>query len=174
MSDELLNSEENDTVTLTLDDDTEIVCDVITIFTCGESQYIALLPQDSGAAAVVGHSDDGGEILGVFFQPPQHGGQPRPAADGDNPGSPLPLRKGGVCVTQCRSSFPSCRASRPPHIPVALGHRPALGPDFLRQGVGNGHRAVVAAGAAHRDDQGGLARLLISGQQPAHQVPQAL
>ena len=48
MSDELLNSEENDTVTLTLDDDTEIVCDVITIFTCGESQYIALLPQDSG------------------------------------------------------------------------------------------------------------------------------
>ncbi|MDE7327117.1 MAG: DUF1292 domain-containing protein [Lachnospiraceae bacterium] len=47
MSDELLNNEENDTVTLTLDDDTEIVCDVITIFSCDEKQYIALLPQDS-------------------------------------------------------------------------------------------------------------------------------
>lgn len=48
MSDELLNNEENDTVTLTLDDDTEIVCDVITIFPCGGKEYIALLPQDAG------------------------------------------------------------------------------------------------------------------------------
>lgn len=48
MSDELLNNEENDTVTLTLDDDTEIVCDVITIFPCGDKEYIALLPQDAG------------------------------------------------------------------------------------------------------------------------------
>lgn len=48
MSDELRNNEENDTVTLTLDDDTEIVCDVITIFPCGDKQYIALLPQDAG------------------------------------------------------------------------------------------------------------------------------
>lgn len=64
MSDELLNSEENDTVTLTLDDDTEIVCDVITIFTCGESQYIALLPQDSGEDGEVylyGFSEANGE-----------------------------------------------------------------------------------------------------------------
>ena len=64
MSDELLNSEENDTVTLTLDDDTEIVCDVITIFTCGESQYIALLPQDSGEDGEVylyGFSETNGE-----------------------------------------------------------------------------------------------------------------
>lgn len=48
MSDELFNNEENDTVTLTLDDDTEIVCDVITIFPCGDKKYIALLPQDAG------------------------------------------------------------------------------------------------------------------------------
>ncbi len=48
MSDELLNNEENDTVTLTLDDDTEIVCDVITIFPCGDKDYIALLPRDYG------------------------------------------------------------------------------------------------------------------------------
>lgn len=41
-------SDENDTVTLTLDDNTEIVCDVVAIFPCGERNYIALLPQDSG------------------------------------------------------------------------------------------------------------------------------
>ena len=40
-------NDENDTVTLTLDDDTELVCDVITIFPCGEKNYIALLPQNS-------------------------------------------------------------------------------------------------------------------------------
>lgn len=41
-------SDEIDTVTLTLDDNTEIVCDVVAIFPCGERNYIALLPQDSG------------------------------------------------------------------------------------------------------------------------------
>lgn len=32
------------TVTLTLDDDTEVECVVLTIFTAGEKDYIALLP----------------------------------------------------------------------------------------------------------------------------------
>lgn len=65
MNDELLGNEENDTVTLTLDDDTEIVCDVITIFPCGNKKYIALLPQDS---------DDDGEVYLYEFQ--ENGDEP--------------------------------------------------------------------------------------------------
>lgn len=34
------------TVTLTLDNDEELECSVLTIFEAGESQYIALLPMD--------------------------------------------------------------------------------------------------------------------------------
>ena len=39
-----LNEEEEMTVTLTLDDDTEVECVVLTIFNAGEREYIALLP----------------------------------------------------------------------------------------------------------------------------------
>ena len=40
-----LNEEELEmTVTLTLDDDTEVECVVLTIFNAGEREYIALLP----------------------------------------------------------------------------------------------------------------------------------
>lgn len=54
MSDEIMNNEEeNDTITITLEDDTEIVCDVITLFPCQGKQYIALLPQDAGENAEV-------------------------------------------------------------------------------------------------------------------------
>lgn len=53
MSEENKNYEENDTVTLTLDDDTELVCDVITMLECNGQQYIALLPQDAGEEAEV-------------------------------------------------------------------------------------------------------------------------
>ena len=41
-----LNEEEEMTVTLTLDDDTEGECVVLTIFTAGERDYIALLPME--------------------------------------------------------------------------------------------------------------------------------
>lgn len=41
-----LNEEEEMTVTLTLDDDTEVDCVVLTIFTAGERDYIALLPME--------------------------------------------------------------------------------------------------------------------------------
>ena len=40
-------NEENDTITITLEDDTELVCDVITIFPCQGKNYIALLPQNA-------------------------------------------------------------------------------------------------------------------------------
>ena len=39
-------------VTLTLEDDTEIVCDIVAIFPAGDNQYIALLP----------HENDDGEV----------------------------------------------------------------------------------------------------------------
>ena len=41
-----LNEEEEMTVTLTLDDDTEVECVVLTIFNAGEHEYIALLPME--------------------------------------------------------------------------------------------------------------------------------
>ena len=41
-----LNEEEEMTVTLTLDDDTEVECVVLTIFTAVERDYIALLPME--------------------------------------------------------------------------------------------------------------------------------
>lgn len=42
-----LNEEEQEmTVTLTLDDDTEVECVVLTVFTAGEKEYIALLPME--------------------------------------------------------------------------------------------------------------------------------
>lgn len=54
MSNENRNNEAgNDTITITLEDDTELVCDVITIFPCQGRQYIALLPQDAGDEAEV-------------------------------------------------------------------------------------------------------------------------
>lgn len=51
-----LNDEEQEmTVTLTLDDDTEMECVVLTIFQAGERDYIALLP-------VEGAVSDEGEV----------------------------------------------------------------------------------------------------------------
>ena len=42
-----LNEEEQEmTVTLTLDDDTQVECVVLTVFNAGEHEYIALLPME--------------------------------------------------------------------------------------------------------------------------------
>ena len=41
-----LNEEEEMTVTLTLDDDSEIECVVLNIFSAGDREYIALLPEE--------------------------------------------------------------------------------------------------------------------------------
>ena len=65
-----LNEEEEMTVTLTLDDDTEVECVVLTIFTAGERDYIALLPmegEDSEEGEVYlyrySETDDGTPVL---------------------------------------------------------------------------------------------------------------
>ena len=38
----------NDQVTLTLEDDTELLCDILAIYPCGDKQYIAMTPAGSG------------------------------------------------------------------------------------------------------------------------------
>ena len=45
-----MESKEEMTVTLTLDDGSELECVVLTIFTAGERDYIALLPMDGPEA----------------------------------------------------------------------------------------------------------------------------
>ena len=62
-------SNPNATVTLTLDDDSELVCAVLTIFPAGEHKYIALLPLDEN-----GENQDGEVFLYRFFQ--EEGQQP--------------------------------------------------------------------------------------------------
>ena len=47
-------------------------------------QHPQFLAEYAGAAAVVRHRDDGGEVVGVPLQTPQHGGEARSAADGDD------------------------------------------------------------------------------------------
>lgn len=37
---------EHDQVTLTMDDGSEILCDILSIFPCGDKEYIALFPAD--------------------------------------------------------------------------------------------------------------------------------
>ena len=43
--------DQNLTVTLTLDNDEELECDVLTIFSAGTHEYIALLPLDENGEA---------------------------------------------------------------------------------------------------------------------------
>lgn len=57
MSNKNLENDDEMYVTLTLDDDSEIECIVITIFEAGERDYIALLPMDDA------ESEDGEVFL---------------------------------------------------------------------------------------------------------------
>lgn len=66
-----LGYDEETTVTLTMDDGEEIECAILTIFTAGEKDYIALLPLDDDGENEDGEvylyryeeSDDGDPIL---------------------------------------------------------------------------------------------------------------
>lgn len=53
--------ENHNTITLTLDDDTEIECAILTVFPVGETEYIALLPLDEN-----GQNQDGEVYLYRF------------------------------------------------------------------------------------------------------------
>lgn len=52
MADYDTNNLEHDTVTLMLDNDEEVVCDVIAVFPSGEYEYIALMQRDNEDAPV--------------------------------------------------------------------------------------------------------------------------
>ena len=55
------------TVTLTLDDDTDVTCAVINIFPAGDKQYIALLPLDENG------ENQNGEVYLYRFYEDEHG-----------------------------------------------------------------------------------------------------
>lgn len=57
------------TVTLTLDDDSEVTCAILTIFPAGEGEYIALLPLDEN-----GENTDGEVYLYRYLE--NENGQP--------------------------------------------------------------------------------------------------
>ncbi len=57
------------TVTLTLDDDTEITCAILTIYPAGDKQYIALLPLNDN-----GENEDGEVYLYCYLE--NENGQP--------------------------------------------------------------------------------------------------
>lgn len=59
--DEINSSEEELTVTLTLDDDSELECQVIQVFEANDKQYIALLPLEGPEA------EDGNVFLYRFI-----------------------------------------------------------------------------------------------------------
>ena len=61
-----MEPEEEMTVTLTMDDGSEVECVVLTIFEAGERDYIALLPMDSPHAAE-------GEVYLYRYSEPQEG-----------------------------------------------------------------------------------------------------
>ena len=50
--------DQNLTVTLTLDNDEELECDVLTIFSAGTHEYIALLPLDEN-----GEANESGDVF---------------------------------------------------------------------------------------------------------------
>ena len=76
-------------------------------------RHAQILPQHPRPAAVVGHGDDGCEISGVQLQAPQHGGQPRPTADGHDPGAAAAF----TAITFCHVRF--LRAEWVGHGPYA-------------------------------------------------------
>ena len=76
--------ESHNTITLTLDDDTEIECAILTVFPVEKQEYIALLPLDEN-----GQNQSGevylDQILSDVMDIPLHGTDDRSAL----PGAPL-------------------------------------------------------------------------------------
>ncbi len=72
-------------------------------------QGAQLAAQAAGAAAVVGHGDDSGEVGSVLLQPPQEGGQAGAAADGHDLWAPT---QGPLVVDHAHDAL----------VAVAVGH----------------------------------------------------
>lgn len=56
------DNEEMREMTLLLDDDKELKCNVLGIFACGEKEYIALLPKDEEDVLLYGFEEKGEEV----------------------------------------------------------------------------------------------------------------
>ena len=54
--------EEMETMTLTLDDDTELNCGIIGVFEVDGIEYIALLPEDDDTVLIYQYNEDGEEV----------------------------------------------------------------------------------------------------------------
>ena len=54
---------EHETMTLTLDDNTEVECNILGIFDVEEKDYIALLPLDDDEFLIYQYKEDGEEIV---------------------------------------------------------------------------------------------------------------
>ena len=54
--------EEMETMTLTLDDDTELNCGIIGVFEVDGVEYIALLPEDDDTVLIYQYNEDGEEV----------------------------------------------------------------------------------------------------------------
>ena len=57
-------------ITLTLEDDSELLCDILAVFPCDGKEYIALLPVDGDEEDVflyqfIAHSEDDVELLNI-------------------------------------------------------------------------------------------------------------
>jgi len=66
MENNIMEPQEEMTVTLTMDDGSEVECVVLTIFEAGERDYIALLPMDSADA-------EEGEVYLYRYSEPEEG-----------------------------------------------------------------------------------------------------
>ena len=60
-------TEEHNTITLTMEDDTEVECAILTVFPVDEKEYIALLPLDENG------QNQNGEVYLYRFSRTEHG-----------------------------------------------------------------------------------------------------
>ena len=71
-------------------------------------RHAQVLPEHAGAAAVVGHGDDGGHVAGILLQATEHGGKARAAADGGDLGAVLPALVAAAVLLAHTFSPSSC------------------------------------------------------------------
>ena len=62
------NEDDDVVVTVSMDDGTEVTCEILTIFDCGEREYIVLLPLDDK-----GEPTDDGEVYIYRYQEDENG-----------------------------------------------------------------------------------------------------
>ena len=123
-----------------------------TVADISRRKHPQVLPQPPGAAAVVGHRDDGRDILRITLQATQQGGQARAAADGGDAGAVLRCYRLSVWLHTASLLLSG-------DVPMVFRDLIPFLRDVLRQLMGHRHGAMVAAGTADGDDQCGLALL---------------